>query len=266
VLSGPRRIFSCAVDKATLLINESAPAIQSEKLYELMALYSLSLKRLKLIEKACPFEVAESLLKVPFLDHQKLSDESEISTWCELLELAIGVSPENQLSITVVEQSLEISTDVESGDSETVFLPQIQILIKGSRMQFLLDKNFFSGNGYLSLESAINEFHDLLEDSALVERNEKQLKDLAHFSDAYYWLMEEAKKGVNIQRYKGLGEMNADQLQETTMDPAARRMLKINIEDAVGADRIFNTLMGDQVEPRREFIDRNALSVANLDV
>ena len=145
-------------------------------------------------------------------------------------------------------------------------MPQIQILIKGSRMQFLLDKNFFSSNGYLSLESAINEFHDLLEDSALVERNEKQLKDLAHFSDAYYWLMEEAKKGVNIQRYKGLGEMNADQLQETTMDPAARRMLKINIEDAVGADRIFNTLMGDQVEPRREFIDRNALSVANLDV
>ena len=255
-----------AVDKATLSINESAPAIQSEKLYELMALYSLSLKRLKQIAKVCPFEVAESLLKVPFLDHQKLGDESEISTWCKLLELAIGASPENQLSITVVEQSLEISTDVENGDSETVFLPQIQILIKGSRMQFLLDKNFFSSNGYLSLEPAINEFYDLMEDSALVERNEKQLKDLAHFSDAYYWLMEEAKKGVNIQRYKGLGEMNADQLQETTMDPAARRMLKINIEDAVSADRIFNTLMGDQVEPRREFIDRNALSVANLDV
>ena len=105
-----------------------------------------------------------------------------------------------------------------------------------------------------------------MDETALVERNGKQLNDLKHFSDAYYWLMEEAKKGVNIQRYKGLGEMNADQLQETTMDPMARRMLRINIEDAISADRIFNTLMGDQVEPRREFIDRNALSVANLDV
>lgn len=106
---------------------------------------------------------------------------------------------------------------------------------------------------------------DLLQSGAVVSRGKEQT-EVDSFPEAIDWLMSQAKKGQNIQRYKGLGEMNPDQLWETTVNPETRRLLQVRIEDAVAADEIFTTLMGDQVEPRREFIERNALAVANLDV
>ncbi len=146
---------------------------------------------------------------------------------------------------------------------------QIERRQHGNWKSSKIDADFLVGSDYAVLHSAAKVFRGLLGQGARVARGEgERAKEApaADFREAMQWLLEQAETGVSKQRYKGLGEMNPEQLWETTMDPAVRRLLKVQIEDAIGADAIFSTLMGDEVEPRRDFIEANALSAGNIDI
>jgi DNA gyrase subunit B len=129
----------------------------------------------------------------------------------------------------------------------------------------VLRRDFFRSPEYRLTSKLANTLYDLVQPGAVVHRGNAE-QSISSFAEAHDWLMKESRKGRTFQRFKGLGEMNPEQLWDTTVNPETRRLLKVTIEDAVAADEIFTTLMGDEVEPRREFIEDNALYVTNLDV
>ncbi|HEU0289662.1 MAG TPA: DNA gyrase subunit B, partial [Burkholderiales bacterium] len=128
-----------------------------------------------------------------------------------------------------------------------------------------IDADFVQSGDYAQIRNTAQVLHGLLGSGAYVKRDDKQ-QQVKEFREAIDWLLAEVQRGISVQRYKGLGEMNPSQLWETTMDPATRRLLKTRVEDAVSAGEIFSTLMGDEVEPRRNFIEANALGARNLDI
>jgi len=135
----------------------------------------------------------------------------------------------------------------------------------GTATRTKIDAEFVSSGEYASMRALGERLEKYFTAEATIQRADKNQK-IMNINDMLEWLMAEARRGQTIQRYKGLGEMNPEQLWETTMDISARRLLKVNVDDAVAADEVFTMLMGDQVEPRREFIEKNALDVSNLDV
>ena len=245
-----------ALDGTSLFPGEGSPAISGPALESLITRYRAVQRMSERLSRVYPYEVLKQLLYLPELTMEQLESEEQVQAWCDLLNesLASHVDGGERYECT---QRL----DRECG----LYLPVIKIIQHGVDTDYSLDAEFFRSRDYQSIVSLGQELRSLLEDGAYLQRGERRFP-LTDMGSGILWLLEQSRRGNAIQRYKGLGEMNPDQLWETTMDPNARRMLQVTIDDAIAADQLFTTLMGDEVEPRRNFIESNALNVANLDI
>ena len=197
-----------------------------------------------------------------------LYDESVLRAIQDLGQISLADQTTTELAAEKLRPILgSLGSEVIVGfDQESeAYRLEVNKYVHGNLQACRIDQEFLSSGDYKQISKMSTMLQGLLGDGAKIKRGEKE-QPINTFKQALDWLLEEAKQGLNIQRYKGLGEMNPEQLWETTMDPTVRRLLKVQIEDAIGADEIFTTLMGDNVEPRRAFIEGNALNVSSLDV
>ena len=245
-----------ALEEAALFANAGAPPLAGTALAELVSRYQNVASDIERLARVYPRDVLWSLLRVPTLEVEALSAEDRVSAFCLALSEYLQTLKDKSVSYEVF-----VRQDPERG----TFYPVVRRTAHSVATDTVLGRGFFGSSEYGALRSLGDQLEGLIEPDGFFQRGEKRV-ETQDFAAGLDWLLAEARRGCAIQRYKGLGEMNPGQLWETTMDPGARRMLQVTIEDAFLADQMFSTLMGDDVEPRREFIEQNALAVANLDV
>lgn len=247
--------LTLALDGAELHISANAPAMNALVFEKLVAEYNSVQKLIGRLSRHYPTPVLQGLIYQSPISVEMMKDESAVENW--------GKSFVEQLTAKETEAH-QYSVRTQFNAERQVYEAVITVRKHGIDTDYFLNFDFVHGNEYAKIVSLNKQLNGLLEEGAYVTRGEK-VQPVRSFEQAVEWLVKESRKGLEVQRYKGLGEMNADQLWETTMDPNSRRMLKVSIKDAVAADQLFTTLMGDEVEPRREFIELNALR-ANLDI
>ncbi|HEU4773756.1 MAG TPA: DNA topoisomerase (ATP-hydrolyzing) subunit B [Lysobacter sp.] len=245
-----------AVEGASLVPAEGEPPIGGEALEKLLLVYANA--REAIARNAYRFDprVLESLIDFTPLDSAHLEQNVDERHELDALEKRL-----NRGGIGSARYRLELQS---SSDTRPAAL-LIHRLHMGQDLVQVLPLAAFEGGELRALREAAQQLHGLVREGAVIVRGNRS-QEIGSFAEAQAWLMDEAKKGRQIQRFKGLGEMNPEQLWETTVNPDTRRLLQVRIEDAVAADQIFSCLMGDVVEPRRAFIEDNALKVSNLDV
>ena len=245
-----------ALEEAAIFTNAEAPPLAGEALAELVSSYQAVASDIERLARVYPRDVLWPMMAVPSLAPEDLADEGAVQAF------AMGLS---ERLLTPQDKSVDYETFVRQDPERGFYYPVVRRTAHSVATDTVLSRSFFASPEYLALRAVGERLDGLIGADGFFQRGEKR-HETQDFAAGLDWLLAEARKGCTIQRYKGLGEMNPEQLWETTMDPEARRMKQVTIEDAFLADQMFSTLMGDDVEPRREFIEQNALAVANLDI
>ena len=249
-------LLQAALENAGLYVNAEAPAIAGVTLETLAKQYLAVRATIDRLSRRYPSALLEKAVYMPRLSIEDLKDRGKAGAWFD--DIVARLNADDSSS---VRYEVEMQEDVEHSSWQA----RVNMISHNVSSERVIASDFFASREYEVMVELGEQLRDLLGEGAYVQRGERK-KPVTSFNQALDWLMGEAKRGQHIQRYKGLGEMNPEQLWETTLDASARRLLQVQIEDAVGADEVFTTLMGDHVEPRREFIETNALQVSNLDV
>ncbi len=249
-------LVQIALEKAALFPSAQALPITGVGLETLVYDYRSVMKMIVRLSRRFPAAVLRQLIFMSALEQEQLKVATVMQGWVDDLMVSM-----QRFNLNGEHYAIQIKEDLE----QQVFLPNVTFTSHGKQYNYVLSREFFVSSEYRALRKLGTQLSDLLGAGAYVQRGDKQ-HAVDTFEQALEWLLAQAKRGQDIQRYKGLGEMNPDQLWDTTMNPATRRMLQVSVEDAIAADQLFTTLMGDHVEPRRAFIESNALEVLNLDV
>lgn len=236
-----------AVDNAALVFDPDAPGLTGLALEQLMRDYMIATRTVERLSRRYSVDVLRGLIDVPEYSH-----EGDQKGWMEALQERLN----QELGMN---ESWEV---IAAGDDGSINARYRQ---HGAITDTVLPAEFFNSGDYQYFVKMGASLRDLIQPDAVIQRGNSK-KPVNNFREAFEWLLDESRKGRTIQRFKGLGEMNPDQLWDTTVNPETRRLLQVTIEDVFAADEIFSTLMGDEVEPRRDFIQSNALDASNIDI
>ncbi|WP_293735379.1 DNA topoisomerase (ATP-hydrolyzing) subunit B [uncultured Acinetobacter sp.] len=253
-------LISNAIDELALHVSAEAPAINGAALASVIADYQVSQKSLQRLTQRYPASLLDGLLEIDAFKTDHNHERDYVESWAEQLRVAIEtLQPSLRPEITLEAFERENA----QGEKSAHYWPRVTVYVHNLPHSYLLDAGLLNSAEYARLLKNSKSWFKLLEEGAYLQKGERRIQ-VSNFHQVWQHILQDSRRGMMIQRYKGLGEMNAEQLWETTMDPENRNMLQVTIDDAIEADRMFSCLMGDDVEPRRAFIEENALN-ADID-
>lgn len=253
-------LISNAIDELALHISADSPAITGEALAKVIADYQVSQKSLQRLTLRYPASLLDGLLELEAFKADHNHEREYVESWAEQLRAAIEkLQPSLRPEISLESFERENS----HGEKSAHYWPRVTVYVHNLPHSYLLDAGLLNSAEYARLLKNAKSWFTLLETGAYLQKGDRRIQ-VNSFHQVWQHILQDSRRGMMIQRYKGLGEMNAEQLWETTMDPENRHMLQVTIDDAIEADRMFSCLMGDDVEPRRAFIEENALN-ADID-